>query len=161
VLEHGSQEGWVRVHYVGYPLSSPWAQEWVGEGKLRMTGLVQWQDVIAAGDEVEVRVQPAETLNDRMYWPATIVAVGRPAAKPPAAAGAPAVSRVEVVPEPVDADLPQAEWFLVRYPALAARSGARSADDITGSDADVRELGGHEYVLRDAIHPLRQPRSVG
>ena len=136
VLEHGSQEGWVRVHYVGYPTESPWAQEWVGEGKLRMTGLVQLQEDIAAGDEIEVRVEPAETLNDRMYWPATIVAV---------------VGRV----------------FLVYYPALTPRSARGDDGDGDGDgeilgveDEQVREQGGHEYVRRDRIYPLRATRSV-
>jgi hypothetical protein len=78
VLEFGSQDGWVRVHYVGYSESSPWAREWVGKGKLRATGRVNWENKVQVGDQVEVRVQAAETLHDRMYWPATVVGVQGP-----------------------------------------------------------------------------------
>ena len=35
---------------------SPWAQEWVGNGKLRATGRVDWEKAVQLGDEVEVFV---------------------------------------------------------------------------------------------------------
>ena len=78
VLEFGSQEGWLLVHYVGYAESSPWAKEWVGRGKVRATGRVNWDAIVSAGDEVEVLVTPPSKLHDRMRWPATVVAVKDP-----------------------------------------------------------------------------------